>query len=649
MAGAIPPVLLELKAKYSEVTEGLGEVRSEYSKTASETSNSTSKMSTAFKGAAGAGKVLTVGLLGAGTAIAGFSIEAATAGQVAETKLNNAIKNTGASAAKLKPQIEDTDAKMRSYGFTNENANQALTNLTTALGSPKKAMDELGVAANLARTKNISLSDAAMLVAKTSEGQTRGLKSLGIDLPVAAASAAKLAAAQQTLATDQGKANAILAASPDAANASSKAHKSYEAALTAVSGAQSKVTAMSSAGGQMLDALSKRVNGAATAYGGTFQGQLTAARSGLEDMGETIGNALLPAIQGAIKVGTQWADYLAKNKPLLIAIAAIVGGVVLIAIGAYIASMIAAAAATIAAMWPILLIIAGVALLVAAILWLVANWNQVVSFLKTVWQGFLNFMITVGTAIITWWTGLWNGIVTFATNVFRGFQIIINDIFTTVWNTLVSIGNGIEGFWNGLWTGIANFVISTWTGFVGFISGGFATVSGWFSSFAQTVSGIWNGIWSGVGDVVKAGFSGVVSFVKGIFNSIIGVINGVIDGINSATSIGAAVGIHIGKIGHLPSLDIGGTIPGRPGEGIPILAHGGEEMLSRDMLAGRQPIRPEVIAAVAANAARYATQQTAGYGANAAPGNRSVTVNATTNASPQVIAKTASRELKRLG
>jgi hypothetical protein len=63
-----------------------------------------------------------------------------------------------------------------------------------------------------------------------------------------------------------------------------------------------------------------------------------------------------------------------------------------------------------------------------------------------------------------------------------------------------------------------------------------------------------------------------------------------------------------------------------------------------DMLSGRAPIRPDVVAAVE----RSSSSRSSGSGAARGTTNN-VTVNATTNASPERIAKTASWELRRLG
>ena len=551
----LPPIVLELRAKASELYTELGKVKHEVSTMASETERSSSKMSTAFHGAAAAGKAITVVGIGAAIAIGGFSLEVASASQVVDAKLNTALKNTGSSMSKLGPEIEELDAKQRKYGNTNEETNTALATMTTALGDPKKALEYMGVASDLAKQKNISLSAAALLVAKTSEGQSRGLRALGIDIPVATTSAAKLTAANVKLGAAHDAVTAIMATHAVGVKAVTAQHLALEKAQKAVVAAQANVTTQSSAGGLMLETLKNRVKGAADAYGGTLRGQLAAAKAGVADMGEKLGKVLIPIVEAVIKTGTQWTNWLMKNKPVLIAIAVVIGGVLLVAIGAYIVSMIAAAAATIAATWPLLLIIAAIALVVAAVIWLIANWDGVVKFIRTTWSAIVGWFASVGASIMKWWNGFWNGIGNFAKAIFQADINFVRAIFQGVYDFFTAIGGAIS---------IA-----------------------------------WNNIWSGLGDVVRGAFSGVQSFIRDVMNGVVGIINGAIDGINGLTAAGAAVGINVPKISHLPRFAIGtDSVPGSPGQPLNAIIHGGEAILSNDMLNGRAQIGPRAVAAV---------------------------------------------------
>ena len=75
---------------------------------------------------------------------------------------------------------------MSKLGFTQGQTNQALTKLVTVTGDSKSSLSALGTAADLARYKHISLTDASLSLGKAATGNTRALKELGIstsDLP----------------------------------------------------------------------------------------------------------------------------------------------------------------------------------------------------------------------------------------------------------------------------------------------------------------------------------------------------------------------------------------------------------------------------------------------------------------------------------
>lgn len=348
MSGFLPPLVLELRAKAGEVKTQLAEARKEIKKTGDEAEKSSGRMSKAFHGAAVAGKVLAVGAIGIGIAIGGFAVEAATAAQNSESNLSAALKNAHSSFESLKGPIDDADGAMRKFGYSNADTNQALANMTVALGDPKKALASLGLASDIARLKNISLAQAGLLVAKAAEGQTKPLKALGIDLPVAAGGAKLVAAAQLALSSVTQKATTFLAGHKDALKVSSKYHLTYMQMLDKVHGAQQRLTAAQNAGGNILAALKAKIGGTAAAYGQTLSGKIAAAHAQLESMGETLGNKLIPIITKVIGVGTQWAQALMKNKPALIAIGAVIGTVVVTSILAYVASLVIATATSIA-------------------------------------------------------------------------------------------------------------------------------------------------------------------------------------------------------------------------------------------------------------------------------------------------------------
>jgi hypothetical protein len=637
MSGLLDTALtLALTANADQLFSTLKKVPGEVDKMEKDTEGSTSKMQHAFNLTGKAASAAGTAVIGAGAGVAGLSIAAAVAGQATDEKLNTAIKNTGSSMKALQPQIDATDAKMRNYGFTNDDTNTALAQMTTALHSPQKAMADLGIAADLARQKNISLSQAAMLVTKTAEGQPRALQSVGIQLAVVGSTGSGLANAQLSLSKAQQKVNEILQQTPGAANPASKAYKSYQSAVQGVQNDQQKLTMMQGAGNQMLSALSQRLGGTAAGYSKTFAGSLAVAKAQVTDMGEKIGDKLLPALTNALKDGEAFFGFLSKNKGVAIALGAAIG-VIATTLAAYsIAVKVAAVAETLFNTSldanPVMLIVLAIAGLIAVIVLLVSHWKQVTEFLKAAWSDVGSFFKSVGNAIASWWNGFWGGITGFVRTVFGAVGDFIKTVFKDVANFFESVGSTISSWWNGFWGGIGSTARSLFQGIHDFVRDTWNDFLSFFRSVGTNISAAWNKIWSGLGSVVRGAFNDVKSFIKTAIDDIVNVINGMIGGINSAAGLlsGLGINIKIPKI-PLPSFDNGGTIPGPLGSPQLIIGHGGEEVVSLAMQKGTQPMPQSVISAAQAQSAPSSSSAASSRGGN------TYIVQASTNASPQQI------------
>lgn len=299
---------------------------------------------------------------------------------------------------------------------------------------------------------------------------------------------------------------------------------------------------------------------------------------------------------------------------------------------------------------PVTLIILAIIALVAIIVLLVTHWKQVTSFLVTEWQAVSGFFVAIGNGIAKWWAGLWAGIVKWAVDTFGPYVQWTMSVFRGAYEGLVAVGSAISSWWSGLWGGITTWAKDTFQGYLDWTVSVFRGVAGFFQSIGSTISSVWNSIWSGLGSVVRGAFNQAVSIVRGGIDLIIGGINTVIDGINGMTGLASKVGINIPKIGHLPSLDVGGTIPGATNEPVLMIGHGGEEVLSNDMLTGRVPISARVVQAVMASVTGMGASQSAQPAiAGGGAASTSVVVNAVTNASPSQIASTVGWELRRKG
>ena len=111
----------------------------------------------------------------------GSAVKSAVAAQESVDRLNNLLKNQGMSAEEAGAGIKSfTSAITKMSAFSGGEAREALQTLTEKGISLGKALEMEGTLADVAAGRNISLKEAADLVADAYNGKTRALTLLGI-------------------------------------------------------------------------------------------------------------------------------------------------------------------------------------------------------------------------------------------------------------------------------------------------------------------------------------------------------------------------------------------------------------------------------------------------------------------------------------
>lgn len=131
------------------------------------------------------GALSAQGFAAMGTGVAGAGLALMTLGsseKQATAQLSAAITASGQDISDYKVQIDDAVKSDEKFGISAGNTERALQSLTTITGDAGQATDLIGLAANLAAARHISLSAAATQVGKAAEGNTRLFKMYGITI-----------------------------------------------------------------------------------------------------------------------------------------------------------------------------------------------------------------------------------------------------------------------------------------------------------------------------------------------------------------------------------------------------------------------------------------------------------------------------------
>lgn len=411
------------------------------------------------------GKVAALGFAGAAAAAVAFATSAVKSGDQlneAQDQLRLAIENTGGSYAKQKAAIDAADKAGEKYGYTSKQTDDALASLTRSTGSSSEALKLLGTAQNLAAATGKPLADVTTAVAKASEGQLRPLKQLGIDLPVAAGGALKVATANANLVKATAAVQDVEEKIRDGRLKGQAATDALAAAENHLTDAQGKLKDAQSSGGQILAALNQRLKGAADVGAQSLAGKTKALRAQFEDLKAHIGQQLIPIL-------TKLASWFTNT--------------VIPAIGKLVA-------------------------------WVQANWPKLVAAVTPTIDNIRNYIIGFVSTVEHLWDQFGGRIVSLAKKYFKGTETEISGVLSVVKGLFRFFADFLTGKWGKLWSDIATIFTGLWK----IVKGGIQIAWG---EITTIISLAWDGIKNGSRDAIGK----IIDFVTGIPGKLLGLVS----------------------------------------------------------------------------------------------------------------------------
>lgn len=314
-----------------------------------------------------------------------------------------------------------------------------------------------------------------------------------------------------------------------------------------------------------------------------LEGQLTILKSQLQELAISFGDLLMPAVwsivsglQGMVDVLNAMPDGV-KRVIMIVALLAAALGPVLIIIGKTLSAIgtimtwapklagaisavkgaFAALSATMMAN-PIAIVIAAIAALVAAFIYLwntneefrqfwIRLWNEIKEVAVQVWTAVSQFLVSAWNGIRNTAVAVWNGIRDFFSGLWAGIKTLFTTVVTAISTFLVGAWNGIRATVMAVWNAISAFLGSVWNGIKSVITN---VVNG-IRTFLQTA---WNGIrttittvmnairtvisavWNGIRTIISTVLNGIRDTVNSVWNGIRNTISSVVNGIKNTVS-----------------------------------------------------------------------------------------------------------------
>ncbi|VJU05176.1 TMP repeat family [Streptococcus pneumoniae] len=195
---------------------------------------------------------------------------------------------------------------------------------------------------------------------------------------------------------------------------------------------------------------------------------------------------------------------------------------------------------------PITWVIAAIAALIAIGVLLYQNWDTVIEFAKTAWQGLCDFISGICRAIGEFFSGLWTKL----QEIFEPIGQWFGEKFQQAWDAIVNIFTPIGSWFGQRWADVTSALANigawftdmfqkAWTGLTNI----FSKLGSWFGERWNDVTSALSKVASWFGDIfgkafdaVKNAFSSIGDFFKGVWDTVKSIF------VNAGQMVGEAVG-----------------------------------------------------------------------------------------------------------
>lgn len=338
---------------------------------------------------------------------------------------------------------------------------------------------------------------------------------------------------------------------------------------------------------EKLSGAIENCDGTAEKMAGTMQdnlaGQMTILKSQLEELAISFGEILMPAVRSIVSGLQGFVDMLnsmperVRQTIVIIALLAAAIGPVLIIVGKVISAVgtimtivpklagvintvkgaFAALNATMLAN-PIVLIIAAIAALVAAFIYLwntneefrqfwinlwnevkevgIAVWNAISEFMVNAWNKIKETAVTVWNSVKEFFSRLWEGIKNLFTTVVNGISTFLTEAWNAIKTTVMNVWNAISGFFTTVWNGIKTVVTTVVNAIQTFLQTAWNAIKTVITTVLNGIKTVFTTVWNAIKNVITTVVNGIRNTISSVWNNIKNTVTSVVNGIKSAVS-----------------------------------------------------------------------------------------------------------------
>ena len=316
---------------------------------------------------------------------------------------------------------------------------------------------------------------------------------------------------------------------------------------------------------------------------GTFESQVSQLKESFKTIAIDIGETLIPIIKSlmeSLKGVVEWWKNLSDGQrelivkagllaaalsPVLIIVGKLISAVgtvmtIIPKIGPALTAVKGAFAALNAVMManPIILIIAAIAALVAAFIYLwnnceefrqfwidlwegikeaaVAVWEGLKTFFAEAWESIKTTAETVWTAMSTFFTGFWDGIKSTFTTVVTSISTFLENAWSAISSAASTVWNEVATFFSTTWAAIKNTFTTVVNAISTFLMNAWNTVKNTATTVWNAISNFFTNIWNGIKNTVTSVMNAISSFISTAWNNIKNTVSTVGNAIKNAVT-----------------------------------------------------------------------------------------------------------------
>ena len=305
-----------------------------------------------------------------------------------------------------------------------------------------------------------------------------------------------------------------------------------------------------------------------------LEGQLTILKSQLEELAISFGELLMPAIRTIVGWIQGFVDKLNSmdegTRKVIVTIALVAAAIGMSAVGTImtivpkLASVIGVVQKAFMALNttllanPIVLIIAAIAALVAAFIYLwnnceefrqfwidlwenikevtVAVWEGLKAFFSAAWETIKSIAETVWNGIKNFFSGLWEGIKAIFQMALNAIKLVITTYFNIYKTIITTVLNAVKVLFTTVWNAIKTVVTTVVNAIGTFLTAAWTAIQTTATTIWNAISGFFTTIWNGIKTAVTTAVTAIKNAVSAAWNSIQSTVTTVGNAVRNAVS-----------------------------------------------------------------------------------------------------------------